>query len=172
MTRRQTRGLRRWTAAAMLATTGVAASVGGAQAGSGTVPECTTAALHASIGATQGGAGSIFTTLLLRNAGHTTCFVQGYPGVSLVDRKGHQIGKAAARTPAPTPRIVLHPGQAASTVIHTLNPGVGTTKCLTPSAALRIYPPDQRASLLVKAKLSECLGVLEVRPLVAGTAGM
>jgi hypothetical protein len=128
--------------------------------------------LHASIGATQGGAGSVFTTLVLRNVGHAACFTQGYPGVSLVDRMGHQIGRSATRTRATANRIVLRPGQAASTTIHTLNPGVGTTKCLAPSVALLVYPPDQRTSLLVKARLSECLGVLEMRPLVAGTAGM
>jgi hypothetical protein len=136
------------------------------------VPECATSVLHVTIGDTEGGAGSIFTTLVLRNVGHTACFVQGYPGVSLVDRTGRQIGRPATRTSAPAKRIVLRPGRVASTVVHTLNPGVRTTKCLAPSASLRVYPPDQRASLLVKARLSECLGVLEVRPLVAGTAGM
>lgn len=114
----------------------------------------------------------MFTTLVLRNVGHAICFVQGYPGVSLVDRAGHQIGRPASRTPAAAKRIVPRPGKAPSTVIHTLNPGVGTKKCLAPSAALRVYPPDQRKSLLVKARLSECLGMLEVRPLVAETAGM
>jgi sugar lactone lactonase YvrE len=136
------------------------------------VRECTTGLLHATIGATQHGAGSVFTTLVLRNVGHAACFVQGYPGVSLLDRAGRQIGRPATRTPSAAKRIVLRPGQAASTTIHTLNPGVGTTKCLAPSAALRVYPPDQRTSLRVKARLSECLGVLEVRPLVAGTAGI
>ncbi len=147
-----------------------AGSLGEARAAA--VPECTTSVLHATIGDTEGGAGSVFTTLVLRNVGHAACFVQGYPGISLVDSKGRQIGKAATRTPAVAKRIVLRPGQAASTVIRTLNPGVGTTQCLAPSAALRVYPPDQRKSLLVKAHLSECLGRLEVRPLVAGTAGM
>jgi sugar lactone lactonase YvrE len=137
-----------------------------------TVRECATGVLRATIGATQHGAGSVFTTLVLRNVGHANCFVQGYPGISLLDRAGHQIGKPATRTAAPARRIVLRPGQAASTTIHTLNPGVGTSKCLAPSAALRVYPPDQRAALRVTAHLSECLGVLEVRPLVAGTAGM
>lgn len=136
------------------------------------VRACATRILHATIGATQHGMGSVFTTLVLRNVGHESCSVQGYPGISLLDRQGHQIGKPATRTPAPAKRIVLRPGQAASTTIHTLNPGVGTNKCLAPSAALRVYPPDQRTALRVTAHLSECLGVLQVRPLVAGTAGL
>jgi len=136
------------------------------------VPESSTGALHASSGGQNAGAGSIYTTLLLRNAGHTSSLVQGYPGISLVDRRGRQIGRPAHRVAAPARPIILKPGRTASTVIHSLNPGVGTTKCLGPSYALRVYPPDQRASLLVPARLSECLGVLEVRPLVAGSAGM
>lgn len=136
------------------------------------VPECRTADLRASIGGQQGGAGSIFTTLVLRNVGHAACLVHGYPGVSLVDRHGHQIGRSAHWVAAPALPIILQPGQKASTVIRTLNPGVGTTACLPPSAALRVYPPDQRAALLVPVRLSECLGRLEMRPLIAGSAGM
>jgi hypothetical protein len=128
--------------------------------------------LRAIIGGHDAGVGNIYTTLVLRNAGHVACLVQGYPGVSLVDRHGRQIGRAARRVAAPTKPIILKPGGTASTVIRTLNPGVGTTNCLAPSAAVRVYPPDQRASLLVPVRLSECLGVLEVRPLVAGSAGL
>jgi len=157
----------------MLAAAGTMVPAGASRvAHAAPVPECMTGVLHATIGATQHGAGSVFTTLVLRNVGHAACFVQGYPGVSLVGSTGRQIGRAATRTPATVKRVVLRSGQAASTVIHTLNPDVGTAKCLALSAAVRVYPPDQRTSLRVKARLSECLGLLEVRPLVAGTAGM
>ena len=135
------------------------------------VPECSTHVLRATIGGQNAGVGNIYTTLVLRNVGHVACLVQGYPGISLVDRHGRRIGRAARRIAAPTKPIRLKPGGTASTVIHTLNPGVGTSNCLAPSAALRVYPPDQRASLLVPVRLSECLGVLDVRPLVAGSAG-
>jgi hypothetical protein len=136
------------------------------------VPECGTSVLRASIGGSSAGAGNIYTTLVLRNVGHATCFTQGYPGISLVDRNHRQLGAAALRVAAPTKRVVLKPGGKASTVIHTLNPGVGTNDCVGPSVSMRVYPPDQFASILVPVHLSECLGVLEVRPLVAGSAGM
>ena len=142
------------------------------QAAAAAVPECGTGTLRASIGGSEAGAGNIYTTLVLRNVGHATCVMRGYPGLSLLDRQGHQLGRPAERTVVPTHTIVMRPGGTASTVIHTLNPGVGTTACLGPSATLRVYPPDQRKSLLVPVRLSECLGVLEVRPLVAGSAGM
>jgi hypothetical protein len=136
------------------------------------VPECGTGVLRATIGGHDVGVGNIHTTLVLRNVGHVSCLVQGYPGISLVDRVGRRIGRPARRIAAPTKPIVLKAGGTASTVIHTLNPGVGTTDCLAPSAALRVYPPDQRTSLLVPVRLSECLGVLEVGPLVAGSSGL
>jgi hypothetical protein len=56
--------------------------------------------------------------------------------------------------------------------VRSLNPGVGTTDCLPPSAALRIYPPDEWTALLVPARLSECLGTLDVKPLVSGMGGL
>lgn len=136
------------------------------------VPECGTSVLRATIGGQSAGVGNLYTTLVLLNAGPGSCYVQGYPGISLVDRRGRQIGRAATRVKAIARPIVLRSGQTASTVIHTLNPGVGTTNCLGRSTALRVYPPDQRGSLLVRAHLSECLGVLEVRPLIAGSSGM
>ena len=167
------RGLVRTTAAASMLLGAIGMGAGPLrEAAAAAAPECGTATLRASIGGSDAGAGNIYTTLVLRNIGHATCLVRGYPGVSLLDRQGHQIGRAAARTVAPARTIVLRPGGAASTVIHTLNPGVGTNACLGPSVALRVYPPDQRKALLVPALLSECLGMLEVRPLVAGSTGM
>jgi hypothetical protein len=141
-----------------------------AQAGG--LPWCSTGVLRATLGEQTGGAGSVFTTLVFRNTGRGSCAMQGHPGVSLVDSAGRPIGRPATWVVGPTPLIVLRPGGTASTMIRTLNPGVGTTKCLPPSAALRVYPPSQRTSLLVPARLSECLGELEVRPLVAGSAGI
>jgi len=135
------------------------------------LPWCGVGVLRAAIVGGDAGAGNIYTTLALRNVGRVSCALRGYPGVSLVDGRGYQIGRSAKRFAVAAPLIVLRPGGAASTVIHTLNPGVGTTRCLRPSTALRVYPPDSYASLLVRARLSECLGVLEVRPLVAGLAG-
>jgi hypothetical protein len=135
------------------------------------VPWCRTAQLHGLIGGQNAGAGSIFTTLVLRNAGRTTCMLMGYPGVSLVDSRHRQLGRPARWDAGPIVRIVLRPGDAASTMIRSANPGTGTNDCLPPSAALRIYPPNERVSLLVPAHLSECLGLVDVRPLVPGTSG-
>jgi hypothetical protein len=136
------------------------------------VPWCGLGVLRVTLGGQNAGVGNIYTTLVLRNVGRVSCNLRGYPGVSLVDAQGRQIGRAATRVAAARPWLVLRPGGSASTVIHTLNPGVGTNDCLPQSVALRVYPPDSYTAVLVRAKLSECLSVLEVRPLVAGSAGI
>jgi len=135
-------------------------------------PTCTTSQLRGSIGAVEGGAGSVFTTLILRNVGDV-CSVYGFPGVSLVAAAGRQIGFPARRQGAGVPIryvILLHNG-AASTILRTLNPGVGTTNCLPPSVGLRVYPPNRTAALFVPVRLSYCLHSFDVRPLTAGTTG-
>lgn len=136
------------------------------------VPSCTAAQLRGSIGAVQGGTGSVFTTLILRNTG-SVCTVYGFPGVSLVAAMGRQIGRPAQWqvNGVPLRRITLLPNGAASTILRTLNPGVGTTNCFPPSVGLRVYPPNRTAALFVPAHLSYCLQSFDVRPLVAGTTG-
>jgi hypothetical protein len=136
-----------------------------------TVLPCSPARLRASLGQRTAGAGSIFTTVVLRNVGKESCALLGYPGVSLVDSKRRQIGRAASWDPRTVNLVTLLPGGAASTLVHTLNPGVDTTNCLPASAALRIYPPGGRTALYVPAHLADCLGTLGVLPVVAGTSG-
>jgi len=135
------------------------------------VPRCQTSQLRGFIAGQNAGAGNIYTTLALRNGSGAACSIAGYPGVSLVDSAGRQIGRPARWDARTVHRLVLLPGGTASTTIRSLNPGVGTTDCLPPSAALRIFPPNQRVPLFVPARLSECLGTLSVLPFVAGTAG-
>jgi len=147
------------------------AGPGRAQAAAG-ASQCHTAQLRGFIGGQNAGAGNLYTTLVLRNVGPGACTLMGYPGVSLVDRLGRQIGQPARWDAGVVRVVVLRPGGAASTTVHTLNPGVGTTDCLPPSTALRVYPPNERTSLLVPARLSDCLGVVGVKPFVAGMNGL
>lgn len=156
----------------VLATPAVVAPRPASIAGAATLPWCGAGVLRAEIGDQQGGAGNVYTTLVLRNVGRVSCLTRGYPGVSLADARGRQIGRPASRAAGPKPSIALRPGGTASTVVHTLNPGVGTTNCLPSSSFLRVYPPDSYTSLFVRARLSECLGLLDVRPLVAGSSGL
>lgn len=57
-------------------------------------------------------AGSSYVTLDMTNLSHHACTLYGFPGVSAVDLSGRQVGAAAGRDPATTPRDVrLAPGQ-------------------------------------------------------------
>jgi len=136
------------------------------------VSGCRTAQLRATLGGQNSGVGSIFTTIVLRNVGRQSCSVTGYPGISLVDGARRQIGRPARWDAGVVRWFTLRPGEAASTAVHSLNPGTGTTNCLPPSTALRVYPPNARTALLVPARLSDCLGTLGVTPLVPGTNGL
>lgn len=79
--------------------------------------ECTTATLHVKIGPGNGAAGTIYYDIVFTNAGSGTCFLRGYPGVSLVSagsNSGSQIGADAKRDAVtPSRQIILAPGKAA-----------------------------------------------------------
>jgi hypothetical protein len=64
---------------------------------------------------------------------------------------GVQVGAPAVRTGHIGARIVLAPGQTASTVIHSVNAGVyDPTMCkATTVRGYRIYPPDETRSMFI-----------------------
>ena len=61
----------------------------------------------------------------MRNTSTTTCEVRGFPGVSLLDGSGNQIGEPATREGNEGAAVVLKPGESASATLHTTNEGVG-----------------------------------------------
>ena len=62
----------------------------------------------------NGTAGTTFFTLDYTNTSRTTCFLDGYPGVSATTLNGAQIGKAATRNNATPARVIdLAPGATA-----------------------------------------------------------
>jgi len=143
-------------------------------------PECASADLALSLAPTEGTAGTFYTAVQLTNAGRGTCFVAGFPGVSYVDGSGHQVGAAAVRDGAKGPRVTLKPGGMASAVLAMVDIGVFSPSACrpTPVTGLRVYPPDQRASLFVRHPTTGCAAAdpgepqLRVRTLVAGATGM
>ena len=83
--------------------------------------ECQTAALRIAVGAGQGAAGTIYYNLDFTNASSATCFLQGYPGVSLVSAgsdAGSQIGAdAKGNPPGASAPVPLGPGRAAHAML-------------------------------------------------------
>ena len=75
---------------------------------------CTTSQLTAALGGGDAGAGSLFRYLVLTNHSGTTCHLTGYPGLSMLDAGGKQIGAPADRQP-PTPRWYCGPASRRAT---------------------------------------------------------
>ena len=102
----------------------------------------------------QGAAGTLISTFGLRNTGTGTCVLSAFPGASLVDAQGQQIGAAARRQGAAGGQVRLAPGQAASFQLALAHAGCPSSAPV--SHALRVYPPGDRGSLLVPYEQPVC----------------
>ena len=136
--------------------------------GSGTTPMCTADQLTPSLGGGDAGAGNLYRYLVITNHSATACHLAGYPGVSLLDGDGRQIGRPADREPRTYQPVVLQPGGSASDTIHTANQ-MGA--CQAASAKLRIYPPGSRASLVFAGQVTICNDQFTITPFAPGTTG-
>jgi Protein of unknown function (DUF4232) len=92
--------------------------------------------------------------------------VQGYPGVSLLDASGHQIGTPATRAAGSSAPLVLSPGEVATTSVHTLNAGIAPGACWAPSTSVKIYPPAELDSLTTPGSIAVCGNTFSVTPMV------
>lgn len=136
-----------------------------------TVPSnhCRSENLRASLGASESGAGQRYSALVLTNVGTTACELRGFPGVSLLDASGTQIGEPAGREGSIGATVSIAPGATASATLHTSAPGTGGA-CTGPSAKLRVYPPDNTVAIEFPAAFTAC-GTFTVTSLVVGSNG-
>jgi len=124
--------------------------------------ECTTAALHVKIGSSNGAAGTIYYDLVFTNVASATCFLQGYPGASLVSAgstSGSQIGADAKRdSVTPSKQIVLATGQTAHAVLGVTEAGdFPASKCNPVTAHwLKVFPPDQTVAAYAPFTTQTC----------------
>ena len=140
----------------------------------GAAAACATSALRISQSAPNGYAGGVIVTLGFTNASGATCTLYGYPGVSLVSSAQTQIGLAAKRSGTAVKLIALAPGATASAslqIVDALN--FPSTTCDPVKAAyLRVYPPNQTASVLLANTSQTCskpVQTLTVNPVQAGS---
>ncbi|MCM3882340.1 DUF4232 domain-containing protein [Frankia sp. R82] len=92
--------------------------------------------------------------LVLTNVSARSCVTGGFPGVSVVDGTGRQIGAAADRVGSALGAIMLSPGQHATSTVVIAHTAAVMGGCRQPGqlaaiAALRIYPPAGLAALTV-----------------------
>jgi hypothetical protein len=151
--------------------TSAPATTGGTTTTVPTTPRCTTADLSISLGQQGAAAGNRYLPVVFTNTSGKTCTVYGYPGVSLLDAAGKQIGTPATREAGSTPKLVtLEPGQSASAAVHTASSGVAPN-CGPTSTKIRVYVPDERTPVALTVALADCGGVFTVRPVVPGKTG-
>jgi len=124
--------------------------------------ECPTSALQVSTGVQQGAAGTTFYNVDFTNASGSTCFLQGYPGVSLVSagsNAGSQIGADAKRDPTvAASQILVAAGQTAHAVLAIVDAGnFPPSRCnLVTAHWLKVFPPDQTEAAYVRFTTQTC----------------
>jgi hypothetical protein len=105
--------------------------------------------------------------VMFTNKSHSTCVIQGYPGVAALNSHGHQIQQAKRSGPA-VHAIKLRPGATSSSLIT-----ADTASCNVPTrvAGLLVTAPDQRTSSHLSSPGYMCLHSLVVHPVAYGNAG-
>ena len=164
------------------ATTAFAASSSGTALAADTapaaVPACTAADLGAWVAASQGNgaAGSIYYPLQFTNLSRHACAMRGFPGVSAIDRNGHQLGSPARWATGVAARtVVLAPGATAHTILRYSDVEVSTAPGCDPvfsTFELRVYPPGQYSATYAFFGLEACSHAgpvyMSVEPILPG----
>lgn len=97
-----------------------------------------------------GGAGTLNFNIVLTNIGTRTCNLFGYPGVSLVNDNGNQIGKPADRHKSAETKVELAANKSARAVIYVPNESnFDDGTCKDGATKLRVYPPNDTGYLSV-----------------------
>jgi Protein of unknown function (DUF4232) len=136
-------------AAGLIATTAAFAttSSGTVRTTAAAVPRCIAFNLGAWVAIDQGNgaAGTIYYPLQFTNLSGHTCYLDGFPGVSALNRDGQQLGSPANWEHTTTPHVVvLAPGATAHTMLAYHDAAITTEAGCDPTFSaveLRIYPP-------------------------------
>ena len=171
-------GLIASTAAFAASSSGAVLTSGTMRASSAAVPACTAGDLGAWVAVSQGNgaAGSIYFPLQFTNLSRHACAMRGFPGVSAIDRNGHQLGSPASWDHVvPARTVVLAPGATAHTILRWSDVAVTTTPGCHPvfsTFELRVYPPGQRSATYAAFGLEACSHAgpiyLSVEPVLPG----
>jgi Protein of unknown function (DUF4232) len=171
-------GLIATTAAFATSSSGAARASDTGRASSTAVPACTADNLGVWVAVSQsdGAAGSVFFPLQFTNLSRHACAMRGFPGVSAIDRNGHQLGSPAGRSHVvPARTVVLAPGATAHTILRYSDVTVSTAPGCHPvfsTFELRVYPPGQRGATYAAFDLEACSHAgpvyLDVEPILPG----
>jgi hypothetical protein len=165
-------------AAAFAGSSGTVLAADTTRAAPAAVRACTAGQLGAWVAVTQGdgAAGTIYYPLQFTNLSRHACVLRGFPGVSAIDRRGHQLGSPASWDHVhPARTVVLAPGATAHAILGwsdvTVTSGRGCHPVFS-TFELRIYPPGQRSATYAAFGLEACSHAgpvyLSVQPIVPG----
>jgi hypothetical protein len=135
---------------------------------------CRASELTVELGPANGAAGTTYGPLRFTNVSDSPCIIQGFPGVSYVaGDDGHQVGRPADRTGKDGPTLTLRPGQTAHAEVGFLTvANYPEGRCApTPVRGLRVYPPQETASVFVRHSGTGCakdVHQLSVRTVLPG----
>jgi hypothetical protein len=145
--------------AATLTLIALAAAGSFAATGRSAVPGCPSSGLVVWLD-TEGSAaaGTAYYKLKFTNLSGRKCTLLGYPGVSAIDLRGHQLGSAAGRTPPAGRRVTLGSGRTATALLGiAAAANFRSSACHRVNAAgLRVYPPNQTQAKVVPFPFAAC----------------
>lgn len=146
-----------------------------------TTPQTTTcqvSQLQVSPGTPNGAAGTIYFSFVFTNTSPSTCTLNGYPGMQLLDASGNNLptnvirGGVTFGTPAanqPPSTVTLAPQQqAVFDGSYSDVPSGNETSCPT-SASTLITPPNDFSSATVTFQSTACGGNIHVSPVFASS---
>jgi hypothetical protein len=144
-------------AAAILATTATLATT--AASAAPTTPaihRCTSGNTRVWLGSPGDGfAGGIAWQIEISNIGHHACTLFGYPGVSVVNGSGHQVGLPAAHAGHVT-TVTIQPGGTSHVVLIVHDAGIVCPGHEVHGSSLRVFAPNQFNSELTPLSVAVC----------------
>jgi Protein of unknown function (DUF4232) len=137
-------------------------SSAGARTSAASAPACTAFGLGVwvAVGQGNGAVGTIYYPLEFTNLSGHTCSLFGFPGVSAVDNRGHQLGSSANWEHTRTPHtVILAPGATAHTTLAYHDAAVTTEPGCDPvnsAVLLKVFPPGRHSATYAAYDFQSC----------------
>ena len=122
--------------------------------------QCDSSNTSVTAGTGNGAAGTLYETLVIKNTSMSDCVTGGYPGISLDNSMGTQLGMAAGRMGGSGSQVTLAPGASATDIFSYGDAAVSTEMGCNPApgADIRVYLPNATGSALVPFDHDGCTG--------------
>lgn len=137
-----------------------------------TDPTCNADELSISLGDGNGAAaGSRSLSIIFTNTGTRECVLGGYPGVSLVNDNGNQIGSPAERTSSTDEKTITlqQNGSVSALVTYPVEANFDAGTCKDGATKLRVYPPNDYGYISIASPVTGWCPGFQVGPVTAAS---